>query len=231
MKLYTNCLILIFLITYTTSAETVMFKNGDRISASLVEQTNDTIYITSEILGNISVSEDQIKIETNNLPDYYHPGKGGTISFVKNPNNYFASFGELHPNIISQLDIKTNALIGFELNLDKYVKLKEKNQKSKISYKFSEFQKSERDFAFIVDKNIQAQELLNLIKNVNVSLIKTISVFDLYEGEKIEADKKSLGVTVFLQPKLNTFSEEDLEGYSRRIIQNVSSKLGGYLRD
>ena len=63
MKLYTNCLILIFLITYTTSAETVMFKNGDRISASLVEQTNDTIYITSEIFGNISVNEDQIKIE------------------------------------------------------------------------------------------------------------------------------------------------------------------------
>ena len=57
MKLYTNCLILIFLITYTTSAETVMFKNGDRISASLVEQTNDTIYITSEIFGNISVNE------------------------------------------------------------------------------------------------------------------------------------------------------------------------------
>ena len=63
MKLYTNCLILIFLITYTTSAETVMFKNGDQISASLVEQTNDTIYITSEIFGNISVNEDQIKIE------------------------------------------------------------------------------------------------------------------------------------------------------------------------
>ena len=63
MKLYPNCLILIFLITYTASAETVMFKNGDRISASLVEQTNDTIYITSEIFGNISVNENQIKIE------------------------------------------------------------------------------------------------------------------------------------------------------------------------
>ena len=63
MKLYINCLILIFLITYTTSAETIMFNNGDRISASFVEQTNDTIYITSEIFGNISVNEDQIKIE------------------------------------------------------------------------------------------------------------------------------------------------------------------------
>ena len=62
-------------------------------------------------------------------------------------------------------------------------------------------------------------------------IIKEVRVFDLYEGEKIEADKKSLGVTVFLQPKLNTFSEKDLEGYSKRIIENISSKLGGYLRD
>ena len=59
----------------------------------------------------------------------------------------------------------------------------------------------------------------------------TISKWLKSKGEKIEADKKSLGVTVFLQPKLNTFSEEDLEGYSKRIIENVSSKLGGYLRD
>ena len=114
------------------------------------------------------------------------------ISFVNNPSNPFATFGELHPNIMKQLDIKTNSLLGFEFNLDKYVKLKEKNKKTKISYESSEYQKSERDFAFIVDKNIQAQELLNLIKNVDLYLIKDISVFDLYEGENIPNEKKSL---------------------------------------
>ena len=181
-------------------------------------------------LYELGTDKDQIKIETNNLPDYYHPGKGGTISFVKNPNNYFASFGELHPNIISQLDIKTNALIGFELNLDKYVKLKEKNQKSKISYKFSEFQKSERDFAFIVDKNIQAQELLNLIKNVNVSLIKTISVFDLYEGENIPSGKKSLAFKVVIQSDEKTLTENDINTLSNKIVKTVEDETGSKLR-
>ena len=132
------------------------------------------------VLNELGTEKNQILIETTNLPDYYHPGKSGNISFLKNTNNHFASFGELHPNIVNQLEIKTNSLVGFEINLDKYVELKKTNQKNKFIYEFSEYQKSERDFAFIVDKNIQAQELYNLIKNVDLYLIKDISIFDLY---------------------------------------------------
>ena len=66
-------------------------------------------------------------------------------------------------------------------------------------YEFSEYQKSERDFAFIVDKNIQAQELFKLIKNVDTTLIKDIYVFDLYEGENIPNGKKSLAFKVVIQ--------------------------------
>ena len=141
------------------------------------------------VLNELGTEKNQILIETTNLPDYYHPGKSGNISFLKNTNNHFASFGELHPNIVNQLEIKTNSLVGFEINLDKYVELKKINQKNKFIYEFSEYQKSERDFAFIVDKNIHAQELYNLIKNVDLYLIKDISIFDLYEGENIQVKK------------------------------------------
>ena len=116
------------------------------------------------VLNDLGTIEDQITIETNNLPNYFHPGKSGKVSFSNNLNNPFASFGELHPNIINKLGIKTNSLVGFEINLENYVKLKENNNKYKITYEFSEYQKSERDFAFIVDKSIQAQELFKIIK-------------------------------------------------------------------
>mgnify|MGYP001192009351 FL=1 len=181
-------------------------------------------------LYDLGTNKNEITIETKNLPDYYHPGKGGTISFSNNPNNYFASFGELHPNIINQLDIKTNSLVGFELNLDEYVKLKEKINKSKISYEFSEYQKSERDFAFIVDKNIQAQELLNLIKNVDLSLIKDISIFDLYEGENIPSGKKSLAFKVIIQSDEKTLTENDINTVSQKIVKIVEDKTGSKLR-
>ena len=181
-------------------------------------------------LYELGTTKNQISIETTNLPNYYHPGKSGNISFSNNINNHFASFGELHPNIINKLDIKTNALVGFELNLDKYVALKGLNNKPKNKYEFSEYQRSERDFAFIVDKNIQAQELLNLIKNVDLNLIKDISIFDVYEGEKIPNGKKSLAFKVMIQSDNKTLTDNDINGVSNKIINTLEEKTGSKLR-
>ena len=182
------------------------------------------------VLNELGTEKNQILIETTNLPDYYHPGKSGNISFLKNTNNHFASFGELHPNIVNQLEIKTNSLVGFEINLDKYVELKKTNQKNKFIYEFSEYQKSERDFAFIVDKNIQAQELYNLIKNVDLYLIKDISIFDLYEGENIPSEKKSLAFKVTIQSNDKALTENDINEVSNKIIKTVENKTGAKLR-
>ncbi len=181
-------------------------------------------------LNELGTNKDQIIIETTNIPDYYHPGKSGNISFSNNLNNHFASFGELHPNIINKLDVKTNSLVGFEFDLDKYVKLKEKNKKSKPTYEFSEYQKSERDFAFILDKKIQAQDLINLIKNVDLSLIKDISIFDLYEGDNIPLGKKSLAFRVIIQSDSKTLTENDINTVSNNIIKTVEEKTGSKLR-
>ncbi len=182
------------------------------------------------VLNELGTEKNQILIETTNLPDYYHPGKSGNISFLKNTNNHFASFGELHPNIVNQLEIKTNSLVGFEINLDKYVELKKTNQKNKFIYEFSEYQKSERDFAFIVDKNIHAQELYNLIKSVDLYLIKDISIFDLYEGENIPSEKKSLAFKVTIQSNDKALTENDINEVSNKIIKTVENKTGAKLR-
>ena len=186
----------------------------------------DLIHILNE-LGTI---EDEIEIETSNLPNYFHPGKSGNISYSNNPNNHFASFGELHPNIVNQLEVKTDSMVGFEINLDKYVKLKGLNKKIKNVYKFSEYQKSERDFAFIVDKNIKAQELLKLIKNVDSTMIKDISIFDLYEGENIPKEKKSLAFKVVIQSIDKALTENDINNISKKIIKTIEDKTGSKLR-
>ena len=61
--------------------------------------------------------------------------------------------------------------------------------------------------------------------------IKEVRVFDLYEGEKINKDEKSFGVTVIFQPKEKSFSEKNLDEFSKNIISIISNKFGGYLRD
>ena len=95
-------------------------------------------------------------------PSYYHPGKSGSVYLDNDDIGPVAYFGEIHPNIIKKLDIKTEALVGFEIYLDylKDKKLKLKDSKSK--FQFSDYQKSDRDFAFVVDKNFKAQDLIEI---------------------------------------------------------------------
>ena len=88
-----------------------------------------------------------------------------------------------------------------------------------------------REFSFIIDKTISSGEITRCISSVDKEKIHEVRVFDLYEGEKIDKDKKSFGVTLVLQPKEKSFSDDQLEELSKNIINTVSSKLGGYLRD
>ena len=163
-------------------------------------------------------------------PSYYHPGKSGSIYLDKDDIDPVAYFGEIHPNIIKKLDIKTEALVGFEIYLDylKDNKLKLKDLKSQ--FKFSDYQKSDRDFAFVVDKNFKAQDLIEIISSIDQSLIKSVKIFDVYEGENIPKDKKSIALNVTIQSSEKTLEESDLEKINKLIISTVETKSGAKIR-
>jgi len=163
-------------------------------------------------------------------PSYYHPGKSGSIYLDKDDIEPVAYFGEIHPNIIRKLDIKTEALVKFEIYLDnlKENKLKLKDRKSNFEY--SDFQKSERDYAFVVDKKINAQDLIQLIISIDKDLIKSVKVFDVYEGENIPKDKKSIALNVTIQSSEKTLNDNDLEKINNQIILMVESKTGAKIR-
>ncbi len=163
-------------------------------------------------------------------PNYYHPGKSGRVFLNKGKDKVAAYFGEIHPNIIKMLDIKTESLVGFEIFLDnlKLPKKPLKDQKSK--YSVSDFQKSERDFAFIVDKKISVQDLVSVISNIDKNLISNIKVFDVYEGENIPENKKSIAISVTIQSFEKTLTDIDLEKINKLIIETVENKTGAIIR-
>ncbi len=163
-------------------------------------------------------------------PSYYHPGKSGSIYLSKEEDNPVAFFGEIHPNIIKKLDIKTESLVGFEIYLDYIKETKKKLKDQKSQYKQSDFQKSERDFAFVIDKSFKVQELVETITNIDKQLIKSVKVFDVYEGENIPADKKSIALNVTIQSFDKTLNESDLEKLNNLIISTVESKSGAKIR-
>jgi len=163
-------------------------------------------------------------------PSYYHPGKSGSVYLDKDDIDPVAYFGEIHPNIIKKIDIKTEALVGFEIYLDylKDKKLKLKDLKSQ--FKFSDYQKSDRDFAFVVDKHFKAQDLIDIISSIDESLIKSVKIFDVYEGENIPKDKKSIALNVTIQSSEKTLEESDLEKINKLIISTVETKSGAKIR-
>ena len=121
-------------------------------------------------------------------------------------------------------------MVIFEICLDYIRASKQKIKDSKSEYKFSDFQKSERDFAFIINKNFKSQELVNIIKSVDDKLIKSVRVFDVFEGENIPEGKKSIAVNVTIQSEEKTLNENDLDNINKLIISSVESKSGAKIR-
>ena len=166
----------------------------------------------------------------NETPSYYHPGKSGRL-FLDNVKNQIAAyFGEIHPNILKQIDMKTESVVGFEIFMEN-LKLPEKTLKDlKEKFSFSDYQKSERDFAFIVNKDVRAQDLIETISSVDECLIKDIRVFDVYEGENIPENQKSIAISVTIQSSERTLNENDLEKINDLIIKSVENKTGAKIR-
>ena len=163
-------------------------------------------------------------------PNYYHPGKSGRLFLNRGKDQLAAYFGEIHPNIIKTIDIKTESLVGFEIFLDNLRLPKKTLNDQKTKFEVSYYQKSERDFAFIVNKEVKAQDLINVVSSVDQKLIRNIKVFDVYEGENIPENKKSIAISVTIQSSEKTLNDNDLENINNLIIKTVENKTGAKIR-
>jgi phenylalanyl-tRNA synthetase beta chain len=163
-------------------------------------------------------------------PSYYHPGKSGRIFLNKDKDKVVAYFGEIHPNILKKIDIKTESLAGFEIFLDNIKQTKKTLNDQKTEYKFSDYQKSERDFAFVLNKDFQVQELVKIISKIDQDLIRAVKVFDVYEGDNIPEGKKSIALNVTIQSSEKTLKDEDLDRINQLIISTVEDKTGAKIR-
>jgi phenylalanyl-tRNA synthetase beta chain len=164
------------------------------------------------------------------IPNYYHPGKSGRLFLNKGKDQVAAYFGEIHPNILKKIDIKTESLIGFEIFLDNLKLPKKTLNDQKTKFVVSDYQKSERDFAFIVNKDVTSQDLINAVSNVDQNLISNIKIFDVYEGENIPENQKSIAISVSIQSFEKTLNDSDLDKINKLIIETVENKTGAKIR-
>jgi phenylalanyl-tRNA synthetase beta chain len=160
-------------------------------------------------------------------PPWFHPGRSGTIQI--GPQNLLGHFGELHPRALEALGAQ-GPVVAFEVILERIPEPKAKATRAKPVLDLSPFQPVERDFAFVVDRAVKAADVVRAAQNVDKKLITGVTVFDVYEGERIEPGKKSIAIAVTLQPRDKTMTDQEIEALGGKIVAEVGKRTGGVLR-
>lgn len=160
-------------------------------------------------------------------PSWYHPGRSGTIKM--GPKVVLGHFGEFHPNTLSALDI-SGALAGFEVYLDVMPEPKKKATRTKAALELSPFQMVKRDFAFVVEKAVDAGSIIKAATSADRKLIAGVNVFDVFEGASLGEGKKSIAIEVLIQPTDKTLTDDDFDALTKKIVGNVEKTTGGVLR-
>ena len=157
---------------------------------------------------------------------WWHPGRSSRITL--GPKIVLAAFGELHPKILREMDIKGPA-VGFSVHLAAIPEPKSASA-SRPALRISDLQAVERDFAFVVDADVEAINLVNAAQGADKTLIEDVRVFDEFIGGSLGDGKKSLAITVRIQPSDKTLTDEEIDRVARAIVEKVEKATGGILR-
>ncbi|MDD4718512.1 MAG: phenylalanine--tRNA ligase subunit beta [Bacilli bacterium] len=156
--------------------------------------------------------------EVESLKDM-HPGRSAIIKVGRDKVGFL---GEVHPKLSQK------PVCVFELNLDTLINIKTRNIKFKELTKYPSIS---RDVAFIVDKQLNSSDIINIIKKAGGRLLTNIDVFDVYEGSNVESNKKSIAYSLEFSDHSKTLTDEEVMVIFKKIISDVESKLGAKLRD
>ena len=178
------------------------------------------------LLGALGLAVETIQVGSD-APGWYHPGRSGVLRL--GPKLVLAQFGELHPRVLAAMDVK-GPLVGFEVLLDALPQARPKASKARAPLAASDLPAVERDFAFVVDRSVTADQLVRAAKSAEKVLIGQVSVFDVYEGSGVGEGRKSIAIAVRLEPKVKTLTEAEIDAAAAKIVAAVTKATGGVLR-
>ena len=177
-----------------------------------------------DILSVFSINCNKLIIKKE-TPEYYHPGRSGSIYMGKTLLGYF---GELHPKVSGYFELKKP--LAFEFFIDNVPKKLFYENKTKNAFLVNDLPEASRDFAFLIDKNIEVGSIIRDIYSINKDVISNVFLFDIYY-DKLLLNKKSIGITIHFQPKINTLTKDEINSITDSIIKFISDKYSAVLRD
>lgn len=149
------------------------------------------------------------------------------ISVHTRGGKLLATFGVLHKKIQKAFDID-NEVYYADLNWKELMKAIKNNT---VAYKeISKFPAVKRDLALLIDKKVQFAEIEKIAYETDKKLLKSVELFDVYEGRNLEAGKKSYAVSFMLQDENATLNDKQIDKVMQKLIANLQNKLDAKLR-
>ena len=141
-------------------------------------------------------------------------------------NETIVEFGTIKKSILKHFDIKQEVFFA-DFNWDAIIKL----VSGKIKYtEISKFPEVRRDLALLVDEQVSFESIYSVAKQAEKSLLKDVSLFDVYEGNNLPEGKKSYAVSFMLQDSSKTLTDEQIDKIMNKIRQNLEKETGAQLR-
>jgi phenylalanyl-tRNA synthetase beta chain len=156
----------------------------------------------------------------------WHPGRHGKICL--GPKKVLGIYGEVHPKVLAEMDVK-GPVMAFTL-WPEQVPMPRKSGATRPALVISDLQAVERDFAFVLDAEVEALTVVNAAMGADKALIQEVRVFDEFIGGALGEGKKSLAITVRLQPRETTLKDADIEAVGAKVVEKVTKATGGTLR-
>ena len=154
----------------------------------------------------------------------FHPGKFSYIALKSKPSEVLGYLGSLDPEVMNTLDLQEE-VIYFQLNCEQFL------DAGDIQFKtFSKYPTSQRDLSFLISKEISSQSLQELIIKKSGKHFAGISVFDVYEGKRIDKGLKSISYNITWRSHKGTLVDEEIEKIVENIILGVEKKFSGKIR-
>ena len=173
----------------------------------------------------LGLSQANIQV-TREAPSWFHPGRSGALKL--GPKVTLGVFGELHPDILAALDAEA-PMAAFELYLEALPPAKRKGT-AKPALEASDLQAVRRDFAFLVDRDVAAGDVVRAASGADRALIADVNVFDVFTGQGVPDGKKSLAIEVTLQPRDKTLTDAEIDAVAEKVVAAVKKATGGELR-
>ncbi|NLC94216.1 MAG: phenylalanine--tRNA ligase subunit beta, partial [Bacilli bacterium] len=152
----------------------------------------------------------------------FHPGKTANILL---DGEVIGVIGAVHPNTLQDFDIKETYV--FEINLEPLFKV----ETAALVYNpISRFPFVQRDIAVVVDKDLTSESIVKVIKEKSKGILKSVEVFDVYQGEHIEQGKKSVALSLIFEDKEKTLTDEEVNTVYETIIKHLETELNAVLR-